>query len=37
VRETCRQQFVTERAKVADRHFTALRRMLDAEEPIYRS
>lgn len=37
VRETCRQQFQTERAHVADRHFTALRRMLDREEPEYRN
>jgi hypothetical protein len=27
----------SERVKVADRHFTALRRMLDQEEPEYRN
>lgn len=37
VRELCRQQFVSEREKVADRHFGALRRMLDVEEPNYRN
>lgn len=36
VRETARQQFSTEMAQVADRHFTALRRMLDHSEPEYR-
>jgi ribulose-5-phosphate 4-epimerase/fuculose-1-phosphate aldolase len=35
VRACAREQFVTERAKVADRHFTALRRMLDLQEPEY--
>jgi len=37
VRVRAREQFVTERAKVAERHFVALRRMLDAEEPAYRN
>jgi ribulose-5-phosphate 4-epimerase/fuculose-1-phosphate aldolase len=37
VRSRAREQFVEERAKVADRHFTALRRMLDVEEPEYRA
>ena len=36
VRAHTRQQFATERAIVADRHFTALKRVLDAEEPAYR-
>lgn len=36
VRARCRQQFATERVQVAGRHFTALRRMLDREEPAYR-
>lgn len=37
VRKEAREQFRTERGKVADRHFTALRRMLDREEPEYRN
>ncbi|MDP6707808.1 MAG: aldolase [Alphaproteobacteria bacterium] len=36
VRETARQQYASERAKVAERHFAALRRILDKEEPDYR-
>jgi ribulose-5-phosphate 4-epimerase/fuculose-1-phosphate aldolase len=36
IRALAREQFVAERAKVADRHFKALRRMLDSEEPEYR-
>ncbi len=37
VRETVKQQFGTERVKVADRHFKALRRILDNEQPDYRN
>ena len=37
VRARAREQFVIERAKVAERHFAALKRMLDAEEPEYRA
>ena len=37
VRKAARQQFVGERERVADRHFTALRRILDREEPEYRN
>lgn len=37
VRKQARQQFVAERAKVSDRHFTALRRILDKEEPEFRN
>jgi ribulose-5-phosphate 4-epimerase/fuculose-1-phosphate aldolase len=37
VRETCRQQFAEDRPKLAERHFAALRRILDREEPQYRS
>jgi len=36
VRQTTRQQLATERPKVAERHFAALKRMLDSEEPEYR-
>jgi ribulose-5-phosphate 4-epimerase/fuculose-1-phosphate aldolase len=36
IRALARQQFVGEMEKVADRHFKALRRMLDREEPEYR-
>lgn len=36
VRQHARQQFADERPKLADRHFTALRRILDNEEPGYR-
>ncbi|MDA1098764.1 MAG: aldolase [Proteobacteria bacterium] len=36
VRERVRQQMGAERCRVADRHFTALRRILDQEEPDYR-
>ena len=36
VRDTARQQFSTELGKLADRHFTALRRILDNSEPAYR-
>ncbi|MDA8574108.1 aldolase [Alphaproteobacteria bacterium] len=36
VRETTRQQFSTERAPLAERHFTSLKRILDREEPEYR-
>jgi len=36
VRETCRQQFAGDLPKLAERHFAALRRMLDREEPQYR-
>ncbi len=35
-RETARAQFATEAPKLAARHFAALRRMLDREEPEYR-
>ncbi|HZD26665.1 MAG TPA: aldolase [Alphaproteobacteria bacterium] len=37
VRQRTRQQFAGERARVAARHFTALRRILDREEPEYRA
>jgi ribulose-5-phosphate 4-epimerase/fuculose-1-phosphate aldolase len=37
VRRTVRQQFAPERAKLAERHFTALRRILDREAPEYRN
>lgn len=37
VRRSVRQQFASERSKLARRHFTALRRMLDAEAPEYRN
>jgi len=37
VRARAREQFVSERANVAERHFAALRRMLDAQEPAYRN
>jgi ribulose-5-phosphate 4-epimerase/fuculose-1-phosphate aldolase len=37
VRETTGTQFATELPQVADRHFTALRRILDREEPEYRN
>lgn len=36
VRERAQQQFADEAPLVADRHFTALRRMLDKQEPDYR-
>ena len=36
VRRLARQQFATERIKVAERHFAALKRILDTEEPDYR-
>ena len=36
VRERAQQQFADEAPLVADRHFTALRRMLDNQEPDYR-
>jgi len=36
VRETCRQQFADDMPALAQRHFAALRRMLDREEPEYR-
>jgi hypothetical protein len=35
-RETARQQFAVERPKLAERHFGALKRILDREEPEYR-
>ena len=37
VRDRVRQQMGAERVSVAQRHFTALRRMLDREEPEYRN
>jgi len=37
VRRTARQQFVAERGKLAERHFAALRRILDREAPEYRN
>ncbi|NQV61261.1 MAG: aldolase [Alphaproteobacteria bacterium] len=37
VRDRVRQQMGMELPKLADRHFTALRRMLDQEEPEYRN
>ena len=36
VRETVRHQIALEAPKIADRHFTALRRVLDQVEPEYR-
>lgn len=36
VRAKAREQFVKDRPLLADRHFTALRRILDREEPEYR-
>ena len=36
VREKAREQFVVDRPLLAERHFKALRRMLDQEEPEYR-
>ncbi len=36
VRADVRQQFASEAPKLADRHFTALRRILDKTEPEYR-
>ena len=36
IRERAKAQFAVERAKVAERHFAALRRILDREEPGYR-
>ncbi len=36
VRATVKQQYAAERTKVAERHFTALKRILDREEPAYR-
>lgn len=36
IRDQVRQQMAVERVKVADRHFKALRRILDREEPQYR-
>lgn len=36
VRETCQQQFAEDRPALARRHFDALRRMLDTQEPQYR-
>lgn len=36
VRETCLEQFATDRPQLARRHFSALRRMLDSQEPAYR-
>jgi ribulose-5-phosphate 4-epimerase/fuculose-1-phosphate aldolase len=36
VREVTRRQVVSEAPKIADRHFTALRRILDTAEPGYR-
>jgi len=37
VRNRVKQQMGVERAKVAERHFTALKRILDREEPEYRN
>ncbi|MDE0941041.1 MAG: aldolase [Alphaproteobacteria bacterium] len=37
VRDQVREQNSTERVKMSDRHFTALRRILDKEEPEYRN
>ena len=37
VRDQVREQMAVERPKVADRHFAALRRILDREEPEYRN
>ena len=36
VRKETRKQFVTEAPKLADRHFSALKRILDNTEPNYR-
>jgi ribulose-5-phosphate 4-epimerase/fuculose-1-phosphate aldolase len=36
VQQLTRQQMAEDRPKLADRHFTALRRILDKEEPDYR-
>ena len=36
VRKETRKQFVIEAPKLADRHFSALRRVLDNTEPAYR-
>ena len=36
VRDSVRQQFAEERPKLAERHFAALKRILDREEPEYR-
>ena len=36
VRQSVRQQFAGERPKLAERHFAALKRILDREEPEYR-
>ncbi len=36
VRQSVRQQFAEERPKLAERHFAALKRILDHEEPEYR-
>ena len=36
VRKETRKQFITEAPKLADRHFSALRRILDNTEPNYR-
>jgi len=36
VRETVQQQFADDRPKLAQRHFTALQRILDTQEPEYR-
>ena len=36
VRKETRKQFVTEAPKLADSHFSALRRILDNTEPNYR-
>ena len=36
VRETVQQQFVEDRPKLAERHFSALQRILDRQEPEYR-
>ena len=37
VRASVKEQYAEERAKVADRHFTALQRILDREAPEYRN
>ena len=37
VRNRVKQQMSVERTKVAERHFTALKRILDREEPEYRN
>ena len=36
VRDEIKKQYATEAPKLADRHFTALRRVLDKVEPSYR-